>query len=130
MKHTALKRKTPLRRMSKRRQGDYKEYMRKRENFLFMHPICQLWLHENHWWENGDGTYINLSDPFDDIRYLCNELIEVAQAPRSTEVHHVNGRNGSNYLDTGTWMAVCRESHERIEQNKSWARANGYLGKK
>lgn len=115
MKRTALKRKTPLRRMSKRRQSEYREYMKLRELFLWRHPRCQLWLLEHQ---------VDERDPYQMIIAIANGC------PLSTEIHHVNGRNGKNYLDTSTWLAVCRESHERIEQNKSWARANGYLGKK
>ena len=115
MKRTPLKRKTPMKRVSKRRQAESKEYMRLREAFLKEHDICQLWMAENNIREGDWG---------DRVKAFC------MGAPRSTEIHHVNGRNGSNYLDTSTWMAVCRESHERIENNKSWARDNGYLGKK
>ena len=115
MKRTPLKRKTPMKRVSKRRQAESKEYMRLREAFLKEHDICQLWLAEHGLRESDFG---------DRIRSFS------MGCPRSTEVHHKNGRNGLNYLDTSTWMALSHEAHMRIENNKSWARANGYLGRK
>ena len=115
MKRTPLKRKTPLRKTSKRRQQEYKEYMRKREKFLAMHPICQVWM---------------LQNGLDDRCALRVADAEYVNAPRSTEIHHKNGRNSKNYLDESTWMAVCHEAHVRIHAHPSWAREMGYLGKK
>lgn len=126
MKRSPLKRKTPLRRQSKRRQSEYKEYMRKRDAFLIKNPICQLWLTENEWESSGNGIYFH--EKWGHLTY--SDVQVVFGAPRSTEIHHKNGRNGKNYLDESTWMALSHEAHMRIENNKSWARANGYLGKK
>lgn len=42
MKRTPLKRKTPLRSMSKKRQKESKIYSAKRKAFLDAHPICQI----------------------------------------------------------------------------------------
>lgn len=46
----------------------------------------------------------------------------------STEVHHKKGRTGKNYLDTSTWIAVCRGCHEWIHSHPSQARLLGLLG--
>lgn len=113
MKQTPLKRKTPLRKMSTRREHERAEYMRKRELFLSENPICQLWLIEH--------GFDPQNPPDPTTLYLW---------PHSTEVHHKNGRNGKNYLDETTWMALSHAAHMRIENNKSWAREKGYLGKK
>lgn len=45
---------------------------------------------------------------------------------RSRDVHHKEKR-GANYLKVDTWMAVCRQCHDKIELNKSWAREQQYL---
>jgi hypothetical protein len=45
---------------------------------------------------------------------------------RSTDVHHKKGRIGDNYLDTSTWMAVCRSHHAWIENNPKEAIEKGY----
>ena len=95
MKRSPLKRKTPLRKQSKRRIKDYDEYMRKRAILLLQKPVCEL----------------------------CN-------SKPSTQCHHRNGRNGKNYLDETTFMALCAGCHEQIHAHPSWARGNGYLGKK
>ena len=115
MKRTPLKRKTPMKRVSKRRQAESKEYMRLREAFLKEHDICQLWLAEHGLRESDFG---------DRIRSFS------MGCPRSTEIHHKNGRNGSNYLDTSTWMALDSRGHDKIHLNPGWAYANGYLIRK
>ena len=115
MKRTPLKRKTPMKRVSKRRQAESKEYMRLREAFLKEHDICQLWLAEHGLRESDFG---------DRIRSFS------MGCPRSTEIHHKNGRNGSNYLNTSTWMALARVSHEKIHLNPAWAYAKGFLIRK
>jgi hypothetical protein len=43
----------------------------------------------------------------------------------ATDVHHKSGR-GINYLDTSTWMAVCRTCHSWIELHPLKAKALGY----
>ena len=86
---------TPLRRVSKRRAGQMVEYSKLRKKLLEEHPICQ-----------------------------------VCGATPASDCHHKNGRNGKNYLDYSTFLSVCRLCHRMIEDNKSWARSNSYLGKK
>jgi hypothetical protein len=44
----------------------------------------------------------------------------------STDVHHVCKR-GKNLNNVETWRALCRECHMYVENNKSWARLNGWL---
>jgi hypothetical protein len=77
-------RKTPLRRISKKRQKDLAEYNKLKKAFLEANPYCQVCEAEG--WSKR----------------------------RSEDVHHKAGRSGSNYLDTDTWMAVCRKSHDLI----------------
>ena len=42
MKRTPLKRKTPLKRMSKKRRRESIEYSEKRNKFLKNHPVCEV----------------------------------------------------------------------------------------
>ena len=114
MKRTPLKRKTPMKRVSKRRQAESKEYMRLREAFLKEHDICQLWLAEHGLQESDFGNRISA------FTMGC---------PRSTEVHHkfCGSNRSAHYLDTNTWLAVCRENHDKIHKNPKWARENGFL---
>jgi hypothetical protein len=46
---------------------------------------------------------------------------------RSKDVHHVHGRLGGAYLNTNTWLAVCRQCHDWIHQHPKEARALGLL---
>jgi hypothetical protein len=41
-RNVGLKRKTPLRRISKKRQGDLKKYSEMRRNFLHGLPLCEV----------------------------------------------------------------------------------------
>lgn len=115
-----IQRKKPMARVSKKRAMDMRQYSNLRQEFLAAHPICQVWLKENGYSDDdGSGIY---SDPEGYQIWAC----ECPQDYCSTEIHHREKR-GKNYLNTATWMAVCRENHERIEQNKSWARKMGFL---
>lgn len=125
MKRSPLKRKTPLRKQSKRRSKDYDEYMRKRDAFLIKNPICQLWLTENEWESSGNGIYFH-----EKWGHLTYSDVQVGfGAPRSTEIHHkCCGKNRkATYLREDTWMALARVSHEKIHLNPAWAYERGWL---
>ena len=112
IRRTPLKRSTkPIRRVSKKRAKEMRSYAQKRKAFLDMHPICQVWLKESGATETPSA--------------MCCLLLH-GVGPRATEIHHREGR-GRNYLNEETWLAVCRQNHERIHNNPSWARANGFL---
>lgn len=98
--------KTPIRRVSKKRRKQNAEYSKKRKAYLEAHPTCEVCLAE------GWGPR------------------------RSTDIHHT-AKRGVYLNDEGTWLAVCRTCHDRIEwgeqrngvrqYGKTWARAQGYL---
>jgi len=113
-----LKRKTPLRRISKKRSKALRIYTQSRRDFLNKHPYCQvslalLDLNEQHV-INACGLAVDLYG-------------KVFRVPSSQDIHHKAGRAGTNFLDRNTWLAVCRENHERIHANPSWARSLGFL---
>ncbi len=122
-----LKRSTvPLRRtrikpISDRRRREKAEYSKRRIPFLKAHPVCEVWCKENGWrwawpdvYEKGGNTLAG------------GYLVTVERAPLATEVHHVAKRRGAALNDESKWLAVCRANHRRIEENLSWARANGF----
>jgi hypothetical protein len=115
-RYTPLKR-TPLRRISKKRAKESRIYTQKRKVFLKAHPWCQVALQE------AGNPFVVWSDPCPEGHFLHGNV----KIGRSTEIHHKAGRTGTNYLDESTWLAVCRQSHERIHNNPSWARERGYL---
>lgn len=97
MKRTALKRKTPMKAVSAKRQREGRIYSIKRRSFLLAHPTCQVQLDE-----------------------------EIKCLAQSVDIHHTRKR-GEFYLDESTFMAVCRYHHEIIHRNPDWARVRGYL---
>lgn len=74
--------------------------------------------------------------PQDKLRMLTPDelpLCEVGAAESQCEgrlpalhVHHVKGR-GPHLNDPDTYLGVCRNCHDHIENNRKWARERGYL---
>ena len=118
MRTKTILRKTPLRRMSSKRQRESREYMRLRAEFLAAHPFCQVTM-----------LLLGLSEAevIDWKGLHRTALGNFDQVPASQDIHHRHGRTGTNYLDTKTWLSVCRHQHERIHNNPSWARSHGFL---
>jgi hypothetical protein len=132
-----LKRSTkPLKRsrispVSKKRAKEMRTYSKLRKECLEKQPVCEVWLHENGW------KCIRFKDVFQDALYHRDGtfkidqapawwLIDECMAPQATEIHHRDKR-GKNYLNVATFMCVSRQGHEKIENNKSWAREVGFL---
>lgn len=70
------------------------------------------------------------------VRYGILRLAFLLKHPRcqvpgcnkaSVDPHHKFGRIGSRFLDTSTWLAVCRDCHDAIHQHPQAARAKGLL---
>src|SRR5690625_1367804 len=61
-----------------------------------------------------------------DVYMIVNPVCEVRGCSRrATDLHHKVSREFA-LLDTDVFMAVCRECHNKIEENDRWARDNGY----
>ena len=43
----------------------------------------------------------------------------------ATDVHHMMGRVGDNYLNMSTWKALCRNCHRWVEENPEAAKELG-----
>lgn len=97
MKRCAIKRKTPLKRISAKQRGLLSIYGRKRKAFLASRPYCEACF-----------------------------LLGHTQRMRSTEVHHAHGR-GKNLNNEATWFAVDSMCHEWIHENPNEARKKGLL---
>lgn len=44
----------------------------------------------------------------------------------ATECHHKKGRIGKNLLDRSTWLPVCRNCHDIIENEPEMAKEKGF----
>lgn len=55
------------------------------------------------------------------------EVCQICSVRFSGDIHHKKGTAGAYYLDTTTWMALCRPCHQYLENNKKWARSMGFL---
>jgi hypothetical protein len=121
-----ITRRKPIRKVSKRRAAAMVEYRRRRIAFLEKHPFCQVWIMET--LECDEELTPYEAEAFilkkNGIFYLNGSLIF---APRSTDIHHTKKPKATYLNDESTWLAVCREMHDKIENNKSWAREKGYL---
>jgi hypothetical protein len=117
MKRTPLKRKSPLKKQGKKRAVANKLYSVKRRDFLYLRPICEVWVEL----ANTDTRASNLLKEaiFDE---------EISYRPvYSDDVHHKEGRAGERFLDESTWMAVSRKAHSWIHAHPKQAREMGWL---
>jgi len=105
---------TPLRRVSKRRAEETKEYMKLRKQFLSDHNLCQIWMQLHGLSEDS----------------FLDRLSAVSNGcPVATEIHHrAAGKNRkASYLRTDTWYAVSAEMHRYIHDNPKLAYERGWL---
>lgn len=58
---------------------------------------------------------------------LCKMALPGICTYHSTDVHHRDGRIGSNYLDKTKWIPGCRACHVWIHNNPKSARELGLL---
>ena len=62
------------------------------------------------------STYKKLRIAFLQQFPMCQARIHNCQL-KSTDVHHMKGRYKEYVLDPSTWLSVCRNCHNWIEQN-------------
>ena len=91
---------TRLRSLSDKQAERLKVYNRVKAEYLKANPTCEF--------VTTDG-YAN---------YRCKS--------KSKDIHHKMGR-GRYTADVKYFMAVCREHHDWIENNKKAARLRGYI---
>jgi hypothetical protein len=108
----------PMKPRSKKRAKADAEYSVRRKRFLAAHPYCQWWIREK--LEHVVAIY-----GFETAEKLL--IARYARLPASTQIHHMRKPKCKYLNDESTWMAVSREGHEWIENNKSEARKRGYL---
>lgn len=105
--HSSLRRKAPMKRTSILRKTPLRKVSKKRE------AENQKYLRQR--------TIFLAKYPH------CQCCISEFRKYPSTDVHHMNKRNGARLLDEDYWMAVCRGHHDWIHANPSEARRLGWL---
>ena len=73
-----------------------------------------------------EKTYSKKRRTFLEKHPHCQARIPGVCTGNSTDVHHMAGRIGDNYLDEGAWLSVCRACHMWIEEHPKEARAMGF----
>lgn len=74
--------------------------------------------------EEENEIYFERREKFLALRKKCEAgLPGCTKIP--TQVHHGAGRIGENFLNTETWVAVCRMCHQEIELNPEMAKEVG-----
>lgn len=86
---------TPLRRVSKKRAAELVTYRSLKEYILKERPYCEM--------PSPTGA--------------------VSCLGRSAQIHHMKGRAGPLLNDVRWWMAVCASCHTYIEDHKKEMRA-------
>lgn len=105
-------RRTPIRKVSKKRVKVNREYMKLRAEYLKLHPYCEWYMAEHG---------INERDALEHQGWYLNGRIPMAQ-----DIHHKRGR-GKYLLDPSHFMAVSRLGHESIHHNVADSYAKGYM---
>lgn len=117
---------TPIRRVSKKRAAELREYYPLRKAYLEAHPYCQIWLAKHGVSEKdvvGGVALVNVCNPG---RFnVC--IWRHVQVPLATDIHHTNGRNGWRLNRVEWWLSACRVEHEWVKANQSEARKIGVL---
>ncbi len=99
-KPAGRKPRSPIPRVSKKRQGANREYLKRRSVFLREHHTCEA------------GPLIPHHLPCD---------------LSSKDIHHRAGRIGAKLLDEHDWIPTCRICHDWIHSHPSEARKLGLL---
>ncbi len=77
----------------------------------------------------AQATYTRRRIAFLSERSWCEACLPLGRDRRrvATQVHHMAGRTGKNYLDILTWLPVCGICHTWIHENGAAARQLGLL---
>lgn len=108
---------TPLKKVSSKRQKDMRTYSALRKKHLSAHPYCQVTIRL---------LGLNEQDVIAEQGWYKDVWGRTVKCPLAEDIHHRAGR-GANYLDENTWLAVCREKHVWIHHHASEARKMNLL---
>lgn len=109
---------TPIRRVSKKRKQALTEYYKRRIRYLNEHPFCQIYIKingldeaevikNNGWYEAGPTHQ--------------------KRVPPANQIHHTKKPKQTYLNDESTWLSASDEWHVWVENHKSEARQLGVL---
>lgn len=96
----------PLRAVSEKRLAENRQYSKCRRVFLDNNPKCQVCL-----------------DRYEQKRLI----LPCTGVSRSTQVHHMDGREHGLLLDESKWMPICNIHHHWVHAHPNEARQRGWL---
>ena len=65
--------------------------------------------------QKENNEYSKLRTTYLDTHPFCEAKIPGECTVTATDIHHTMGRLGGNYLNTETWIALCRACHNYVE---------------
>ncbi len=95
-------RKTPLRKVSKKKATEQAIYRQLKNEALSSQPLCEF-----------PTLYSNGYEP--------------GCVNRATQVHHAKGQQGALLNDKRYWWLLCMEHHRWVEDHKNEARKMGLI---
>lgn len=99
-----------IKKVSTKRAKELREYSKLRKKYLEEHPLCRPCMRESAIGYDGE------------ILLQCTQFVQYA-----TDIHHIEGREGSLLNKIESWLPVCRQHHMQIHNNPKWAIENGYI---
>ena len=109
---------TPLRRVSKKRAKQLRTYTDVRKEYLKEHPWCVVCVKE---------FSIKHQDFYNDVEYNGPISSNLETVRKATQIHHVCKRRGDKLNDTSKFLPVCARCHTWIERHLNLAREDKRL---
>lgn len=115
-------RRTRLRKVSKKRAVQLKQYSADRKEYLQKHPFCQIYMRRFGLDEaevmKNNGVYKEVT---------TGGQVHWIRVPWAQDIHHTRGRVGALLLLQEYWMSASRDMHEWAHNNPTEARRIGVL---
>lgn len=93
-----------------------REYAKRREDYLIIHPYCQIYLRVH-----------NIAEHEVISAELSGQFSKFIHVPRSNQIHHSKKPKCKYLNDESTWFAASPKWHDWVENNKKEARSLGLL---
>lgn len=112
---------TPIRRVSKKRAKANRTYAALRRDYLIEHPFCQIYIKR---FGLNEGEIIKMNGAYREVN--CG-FVYWKMVPMAYEIHHTKHPKWKYLNDTSTWLSACRDMHMWAHNHPSEAREKGCL---